>query len=261
MKANFIIGKKQIILASLVLILGVAVYLNWTFANKNSQLEATNVLQDESQADAIVNDPDVPLDETGAVLKETGAKDDATKETAKVKTDAKVDDKNVNAPATKTDIKVAKKDVDAVNAPAEQTADKDSQSKDKKMGDALLVNAKVVADDTYFAKAKLARTKSRDAAIQTISTILDDEKLTDADKKQANAKAMAITDIIEAESRIENLIKAKGFEDCMVYITEKNVSVVVKTSGLDQKQATQIKNIVVSEGKIKGESVKISEIQ
>ena len=29
MKANFILGKKQVILAALVLILGAAVYLNW----------------------------------------------------------------------------------------------------------------------------------------------------------------------------------------------------------------------------------------
>lgn len=257
MKANFIIGKKQIILASLVLILGVAVYLNWSFANTNSKLEATNVLENESQSDAIVTDGDVPLDEAEAIVEEVKEKSESVAELPQSKAETKNETKNETKSETKNDTKKT----NAVNATAEQTADKDAQSKDKKMGDALLVNAKVVADDTYFAKAKLARTKSRDAAIQTISTILDDEKLTEADKKQANTKALAITDIIEAESRIENLIKAKGFEDCMVYITETNANVVVKTNGLDQNQATQIKNIVVSEGKIKGENVKISEIQ
>ena len=33
MKANVIIGKKQIIITSLVLILGAAIYLNWQFAD------------------------------------------------------------------------------------------------------------------------------------------------------------------------------------------------------------------------------------
>ena len=32
MKLNMILGKKQIILASLVLVLGVAIYLNYTFS-------------------------------------------------------------------------------------------------------------------------------------------------------------------------------------------------------------------------------------
>lgn len=246
MKANFIIGKKQIILASLVLILGVAVYLNWRFANTNNEFDTANALNGESQENVEQTQikPDVPLDETGTVPTETVNKDEVVVDkTETVNKDEKDADKIKN-----------------VNSPTE-VADKDSQAKDKKMGDALLVNAKVVADDTYFAKAKLARTKARDTSIQTLSTILDDDKLTEVDKKDATAKAMAITDVIEAESRIENLIKAKGFNDCIVYITNANASVVVKTNGLDQNQATQIKNIVVSEGKIKGENVKISEIK
>lgn len=98
----------------------------------------------------------------------------------------------------------------------------------------------------------MARSKARDEAIATISAVLGDDALTEDDKKEASAKAMSITDAIEAESRIENLIKAKGFADCMVYITEQSASVVVKSDGLTQDQATQIKNIVVSEGSIKG---------
>ena len=85
--------------------------------------------------------------------------------------------------------------------------------------------------------------------------------MSEADKKQASEKAVALTEVIEAESRIENLIKAKGFEECVVYITTDSANVVVKSEGLDQDQATQIKNIVVAEGSIKGENVTITEVQ
>ena len=44
MKLHAIIGKKQIVLASLVLILGIAVYLNWQFANSDQSLTVTDVL-------------------------------------------------------------------------------------------------------------------------------------------------------------------------------------------------------------------------
>lgn len=36
-KINMIVGKKQIVLAALVVILGVAVYLNWEFAKNDGQ--------------------------------------------------------------------------------------------------------------------------------------------------------------------------------------------------------------------------------
>lgn len=252
MKANFIIGKKQIILASLVVVLGVAVYLNWSFANSNDQLDVTKTLDDSSQS-VLVDEAgmDIPSDETGEV-------------NGNIAVNMPVDDsKNAADANVSEDKSIIDKVSASLNGEKADAADVNSKSNDKKMGDALLVNAKVVADDTYFAKAKLARTKSRDESIQTISTLLDSEKLTEVDKKQASDKALALTDIIETESKIENLIKAKGFTDCMVYIGENNQSanIVVKTEGLDQNQATQIKNIIVTEGGIRGENVSISEVR
>ena len=40
-KINMIVGKKQIVLAALVVILGVAVYLNWEFAKNDGQFDIT----------------------------------------------------------------------------------------------------------------------------------------------------------------------------------------------------------------------------
>jgi len=223
MKANVILGKKQIILASLVLILGAAVYLNWQFADKSGDLALTEGLSGEEPVSA-----SLPAEEPEE-KPVNGLNEDAIPE---------------GSPAARTD--------------ADEDAGSGSQV--KILGDAQLVDSKSIADETYFVMARLARTKSRDAAIQTISTILDDEQLTEEDKKLANEKALALTDIIEDESRIENLVKAKGFEECIVYITDTGANVVVKSVGLTQDQATQIKNIVVSEGKIRGENVAITEI-
>ena len=204
-KTNVILGKKQIVLASLVLILGAAVYLNWQFADQNGELDLTAKLEE-------------PADPAGAIL---------TGEEAE---------------------------------PAGTEPDGEKLLGDAKLVDSQAVDSRSIADETYFAMARMARTKSRDEAIQTISAILDGEQLTEEDKQAANDRAFAITDAIEEESRIENLVKAKGFEECMVYITESGASVVVKSSGLTQEQATQIKNIVVSEGRIKGENVSITEL-
>lgn len=235
MKTNLIVGKKQIILASLVLVLGVAVYLNWSFARSEEQFEPTGL----TATDIAATDTDMPTTDT-VVPVDPAAEPIIT------------DDAN------------AIPDDTAVDAPADSTVTVDETASDeepvKHLGDAKLVSAQVIADENYFAKAKLTRSKARDEAIQTISAILDDEKLTEADKKQATEKALTITDIIEAESKIENLVKAKGFEECMVYISGENASVVVKTPELDQDGATQIKNIIVNEGLIRGENVSITEV-
>ena len=42
MKFHMIVGKKQLVLASLILILGVAVYVNWTFAESEVNSLAAN---------------------------------------------------------------------------------------------------------------------------------------------------------------------------------------------------------------------------
>lgn len=42
---NMILGKRHIILAALVLVLGIAVYLNWTFGGKEGGLNITDQLE------------------------------------------------------------------------------------------------------------------------------------------------------------------------------------------------------------------------
>ena len=60
---NMIIGKKQIILASLVVGLGLAVYINYQFAQSDGALTATSAIEsDKNYGDAQLvdaNDPTV----------------------------------------------------------------------------------------------------------------------------------------------------------------------------------------------------------
>ncbi|MEG2429342.1 MAG: SpoIIIAH-like family protein, partial [Oscillospiraceae bacterium] len=194
MKANFILGKKHIILASLVLILGVAVYLNWQFASNNDKLENTkNINQTKTNTET----------------------------------------ENKNTPVLKPDKQANANVNEGEGETVSSTNNKETKpDAGKNLGDAKLVSAKIIMDNTYFQKANLTRNQSRDAAVDAISTILNDTKLTEAAKKQANEKAIAITDTIEKENEIENLIKAKGFQDCMVYYDTERVDVIVKSEGL-----------------------------
>lgn len=74
------------------------------------------------------------------------------------------------------------------------------------------------------------------------------------------SKANQIATDIETEGKIENLIKAKGFEDCMVYISEDSADVMVKTDGLLANEAAVIKDIIIQTTDIPVENVKILEV-
>ncbi|MDF2568307.1 MAG: hypothetical protein K0R90_1763 [Oscillospiraceae bacterium] len=177
MKFNAIVGKRQIILASLVLILGIAVYLNWQFAKTGEDFAVTNGL-------------------------DTG----------------------------------------------------------KNYGDTQLVNNTASGSD-YFAQAKLTRTKSRDEAKSTLTKMLQSSKLSDKEKAEATTKALDLAKQIDSEGKIENLIKAKGFTECVVYISEDKADVVVKTNGLSKTEAAQIKDIILSESKTNAENIRIVEVK
>ena len=49
----------------------------------------------------------------------------------------------------------------------------------------------------------------------------------------------------------ENLIKTKGFEDCIVYSNEKSVDVVIKKDKLKKEETAQIQSVVAREMNVK----------
>ncbi len=136
---------------------------------------------------------------------------------------------------------------------------------DKNYGDAKLVDANDPSVDgidgeAYFAEAKVTRQRTRDEAVETLKNMMADAEV-DADIKAEMAlKAAEMAKSIETEGKIENLIKAKGFTDCMVYYDTEGVDVVVKTDGLQADQVAQMKDIILKETDVPVENVSIVEI-
>lgn len=123
--------------------------------------------------------------------------------------------------------------------------------------------AKSVGDygEAYFAEAKLSRTKSRDEAVEALKYMLADTKLSGTQLKELTAQATQLAQSIETEGKIENLIKAKGFADCMVYLESDKIDILVKAGGLDETQVAQIKDAVLGEVKLPDEKISIIEIK
>ena len=174
-KPTLIIGKKQIILAGMTLLLGAAVYANYAVSTSEG-----------------------------------------------IKTTKVVDSKTVN------------------------------------YGEAELVSSPSSGND-YFAQARIDRMKSRGEAVETLKSIMNGGDATSEEKSVASEQAANVSSLIETETKVEDLIKAQGFEECVVYLDGTNANIVVKSEGLDTNEAAQIKDILLSEVNVANENIRIVE--
>lgn len=181
-KFNMILGKKQIMLASLVLVLSIAVYLNYTFTRGSDDYSLSVLQQGEAE-----------------------------------------------------------------------------EGETETYGEAQMTSAGGNEMDEYFVSARLERKKARDEAVETLANTLKDADVSDEEKELATSKAIAVSKQIEQENKIETLVKAKGFTECLAFVDDETVRVVVKTEGLTAEQAAQIKNIVIEETEVLTENISVVE--
>lgn len=115
--------------------------------------------------------------------------------------------------------------------------------------------------EAYFAEAKLTRTRSRDEAVETLKGMLTDSQLSSDQKAELALEAAKMAKSIETEGKIENLIKAKGFTECMVYYDTTKVDVVVKTAGLEDADVSSMRDIILKETSVPVENISIVEVK
>ena len=88
----------------------------------------------------------------------------------------------------------------------------------KNYGAAQLVSGTKDSGDTYFEEAELKRGKTRDEALDKLQKSLKNAKLTADEKQELTASLSTVISAMTAEGDIENLVKAKGFANCLAFI-------------------------------------------
>ncbi len=97
----------------------------------------------------------------------------------------------------------------------------------------------------YFAKARYERDCARSEAAELL-------KVSNTDSENAEALAAKNLELLEVfaknmekETAIENMIIAKGYRDCVAFVDDSGVRVVVKSDALQSEGVAQIKDIIV----------------
>ena len=116
-----------------------------------------------------------------------------------------------------------------------------------------------IVEENYFAIAAVSRRRARDEALELLGNIMNSaESMPDVrDKALKEMENIALE--IEKEANIEVLVKAKGFADCVAVVSGGNANIIVKTDGLMPNEVAQIKEITYEQAGISPSNVKIVE--
>lgn len=116
-----------------------------------------------------------------------------------------------------------------------------------------------VSGENYFESAKYSRDRVRNETVSALKDIVSDEKADEEAKKTAENDIAFYAKAAETESSIENLVKAKGFSECVAFVGKDNVSVVVENK-LTAEDAAKITDIAIGQTGFEYSAVKIIEL-
>ena len=141
--------------------------------------------------------------------------------------------------------------------------DKSEQTGQKYLGEAQLVTSQETAAEEktdFFSQARIDREAGRTRSIETFNSLIENESADSAAKASAQQGVLELAQNTETETAVENLLRARGFEDAVCYINNGMANVVVKTTVLDSAGAAQISEIVTGQSGIPQEKIKIMEM-
>lgn len=115
-----------------------------------------------------------------------------------------------------------------------------------------------ISQGTDFSEARRERDSVRGRSVDILKEITEDENSTDEAKQEAQKKISDAAANTQSEGIIEGLVKTKGYSDCITYIENGEVRVIVQGNVLDAGSVSQIKDIVVSQTGILPKNIKIS---
>lgn len=113
----------------------------------------------------------------------------------------------------------------------------------------------------YFAQTRLERQQSRDEAMNLLQTTIDNDSASAEARADAEAAVAVLAARTVSESRIESLVVAKGFVECVAIMDDDTINVVVqpKQAGLIGTDVAKIKDIVLAETGYTADKIRVIE--
>ncbi len=123
---------------------------------------------------------------------------------------------------------------------------------------AVPVMTTVKTEVNYFDDARQERDSARSEAENLLEKITKDDEATADAKAKARENLENSAENIKKEGEIEGLVKSKGYEDCIAFIDENEIRIVVKGDKLDEDKVSAITEIATSKTDFKPSQIIVS---
>lgn len=112
----------------------------------------------------------------------------------------------------------------------------------------------------YFAAVRLSRQQARDSAVSVLQEAM---AYSDDQAVESNTQLEEIVQTALCEAQIESLVVAKGYADCVAYISDEGISVAVASpeGGLQEIDVAVIADIVISQSSYSMSDIHVIEVQ
>ncbi len=141
----------------------------------------------------------------------------------------------------------------------------DTLDAQKVMSDSLLLDGSDTQTGTnsvsdYFAAVRLSRQQARDSAVNLLQ-----EAMAYGDKNEVQTSSEKLEEIVQTalcEAQIESLIIAKGYRDCVAYMSDTGISVAVASpeGGLQGSDVSLIADIVMTQSDYAMTDIRVVEV-
>lgn len=113
----------------------------------------------------------------------------------------------------------------------------------------------------YFAAVRLSRQQTRDNAVDLLQEAMAYE--VSGKEAESTVELESIVQTALSEAQIESLVIAKGYQDCVAYMTGEGISVAVASpeNGLQQEDVAVIADIVMAQSDYSLDDIRIVEVQ
>ena len=111
----------------------------------------------------------------------------------------------------------------------------------------------------FFVEYRMQRERVRANEIEMLERMIENPNISPEGKKKAEAQLLSLTATMEEELLVENMLKAQGYKDVIIFTKEGQASVVVQAVKLNEEQFLQIAETVSNATGVRMENIAVLE--
>jgi len=96
----------------------------------------------------------------------------------------------------------------------------------------------------FYVEYRLERDRTRGQRVEWLREVINNANSSSETRQKAQENLISISNCMEKEVEMENLIKAKGYNDAAVLIDSRSVTAVVATNSLSTEEAACLTDLI-----------------